>query len=608
LNQTREAAAARLTDATLASLRSTFSTYNHVPSEPQWEALADIIRTLAAMAVGICPAAPHLSALDPGVGKTQAVVHFLRTLLASPEHRDAGVLLCIPRNEQIKRIVADAGLSKGDYAVFSSDDAMNALGRGHGRHRDAPVLFISHAMLERRVVRAGSFEDVQAFQFRGKPRAVRVWDEAMVPGKPITVSRWSISHLFHYLKGDHPALVCDLEELVGQLSAEKDGNRFELPDLAAKHDVGIDEIRAVLRGKADAERIAEALWPLFGRVVTVRQDSGLEVGEMGAVKRGNTILDYSDTLPADLWPVLILDASGRVRDVYRLWEMERGGLVRLAQGPKRYEGHTVHVWKAGGSKTAWKRGASQLLDGIARTIQTRIEEEWLVVVHKADTIHHVDAERELRVRLPQSARVSFTTWGKHDATNEYADIPNVILAGTLFFPKSALEALGRCAAGFPSSKGDFERKDLAAVEIGEHHHRILQALCRGKVRKCEGDRCPPNTHTYIIAATQNGIAKSIGKVLPGAAIIPWRPHPSKPLTGRVAEALGIITGISGDRIAAREVMERMGWCLSKDGAADFKQRVRHHPDFQLALANAGVEEVREGRGGQVWFVLTTVNR
>lgn len=184
------AAAARLTDGTIASLRSAFAAYSHAPSDARWDALAAIVRTLAAMAVGICPAVPHLSALDPGVGKTQAVVHFLRTLLASPEHRDVGVLICIPRNEEIRSIVAAAGLAEKDYAVFSSDDSMNALGRGHGRHREARLLFITHAMLERRVVRATSFEGVSDFRFRRKPRAVRIWDEALLPGKPITVSRW----------------------------------------------------------------------------------------------------------------------------------------------------------------------------------------------------------------------------------------------------------------------------------------------------------------------------------------------------------------------------------------------------------------------------------
>jgi hypothetical protein len=601
LHQNRETAAERLADATIASVRSTFTAYDHHPSPPQWEALGAIAGTLARMAMGTCPALPHLSSLDPGVGKTQVVIHFLRTLLASPDYRDAGVLICLPRREQIDSIVIEAGLDENDYAVFTSDDTMNALGRGRGKHQQARVLFSTHAMLESRAARARSFAAIRDFHFRGKPRAVRVWDEALVPGKPITLSRWSISLLFHYLKRDHPALVSDLEELVDQLSNEKDGNRIEFPNLAERHRVDFDQIRAVLRGKADAQTIAEALWALFGRVVTVRQDGGLELGEAGTLKRGNTILDYRETLPGDLWPALILDASGRVRTVYRLWETERGGLVRLPEGPKSYKGHTVHVWETSGSKTAWKKNASQLVEGIATTILERIEEEWLVIVHKGDTIRHLDVAEEVQRLLPPNARVSFTTCGKHDATNEYAHIPNVILAGTLFFPASMLEALGRCAAGLPSSAGAFEKGRIAAVEIGEHHHRILQALCRGRVRKCEDGRCPRDTHTYIIAAAKNGIAQTLGKVLPGTTIVPWRPYPKKALRGRRAEAFEIITGISGDRIAALEVMKIMEWSPTKDGKSDFKERIRDNPEFQRALAEAGFEEMRQGRGGQVWF-------
>ena len=598
-----EAAAARLTDDTIASLRTTFASYDHHPSPPQWEALRAIVSTLAAMATDTCPAFPHLSALDPGVGKTQAVIHFLRTLLASPDYRDVGVLICIPRFDQITSIVADAGLAEEDFAVYSSDDHMNAFGRGKSQHRKARVLFTTHAMLERRAVRHQSFEAVADFQFRGRARAVRVWDEALVPGKPITVSRWSISHLFLYLKADHPLLVADLEELAESLKSQQDGERIEIPDLAAKHGVDIDQIRAVLRGKPEAEAIAEGLWHLFGRMVTVRQDSGPDLDAAGVKRRGNTILDYQDTLPDDLWPVLILDASGRVRTLYRLWEERRMGLVRLTEGPKNYGGHTVHLWETPGSKSAWKKrdDAVHLVDGIAAIIRERLDEEWLVIAHKDTTIRSFDVEEEVRKLLPNGAKVHFTTWGKHDATNEYANVPNVILAGTLFLPNSLLEALGRCAARFPSSEGDFDKTARSAVEIGEHHHRILQALCRGKVRKCEGDHCPPDTHSYIIAAPRSGIAKTIGKVLPGATVMKWQPKSRKALRGKRAEAFDTVTKIAGDRISMLDVMRAMGWATTKNGKGDFKSRIRDDADFQLALADAGFEEVREGRGGQVWF-------
>jgi hypothetical protein len=601
LNQDSHAAALRLADDTIAPLRATFATFNHSPSDAQWEALKAIVEILGGMATGSCPPFPHLSALDPGVGKTQAVVHFLRTLLASPDHRDVGVLICIQRLEQITSMVADAGLNEDDFAVFTSDPTMNALGRSCGQRHKARALFTTHAMLERRIAREHSFEAVSDFYFRDRVRAVRVWDEALVPGKPLTVSRWDISHLFRYLKSDYSSLVADLEELAGHLRTEPNGNRVEIPDLAARHAVSIDHIRPLLRGP-DAEIIAEALWHLFGRVVTVRQDAGVEVDETGSMRRGNTILDYHNNIPKDLWPVLILDASGRVRTTYKLWEERRMGLIRLPEGPKRYDGHTVHLWSTAGSKTAWKKNGRLLVDGIADTIRQRLDEEWLLIVHKETSIRGFDVAEEVRNALPLDARVSFTTWGKHDATNEFANIPNVILGGTLFLPRSFSEALGRCAAGFPSSRGSFAQADINEVEIGEHHHRILQAVCRGKVRKCEGDRCPSHTHTYIIAAPRSQIGKTIDKVLPGATMVPWLPGARKESKGRKAEILNAIVSSIGDRVAAIDVMKRVGWSTTRNGKGDFKTLIRDNADFQLALAEAGFEEVR---AEQVWFERTT---
>ena len=374
-----------------------------------------------------------------------------------------------------------------------------------------------------------------------------------------------------------------------RLTSEPDGCRFELPDLGSNYGVDIGQVRLALRGNTKAEEVAETLWHLLGQVVTVRQDAGPEADETGKRRRGNTILDYRDTLPADLWPILILDASGRVRTLYRYWEKRRSGLIRLPVGAKNYGNHTCHVWKKAGSKHAWKdrERADHLVSGIAATIRESLHEDWLVIVHKAGTIRGFDVAEEVIKRLPPEARVEFTTWGKQDATNKFSEIPNVILAGTLFFPASLLEAQGRCAAAYPSQAGDFAKTDIDEVEIGEHHHRILQALCRGRVRKCDGAACPPDTHTYIIAHALSGIPQTIGHILPGAAVTEWRPRISVVLKGKMAAAFEVIRQHPEGCITASQVMTAIGWPHGKEGSKDFKSRIRDNPCFQDALAVGG---------------------
>ena len=53
------------------------------------------------------------------------------------------------------------------------------------------------------------------------------------------------------------------------------------------------------------EQAITALWLLSGKTVAVRQDGPY----------GNTVLDYHETLPEGLAPMVVLDASGRVREI-----------------------------------------------------------------------------------------------------------------------------------------------------------------------------------------------------------------------------------------------------------------------------------------------------
>jgi hypothetical protein len=93
-----------LSEDTLAALRTSFSKHNHFPSDDMWTALKALADTLEEMANGTCKKAIHLSSLDPGIGKTTTVIHFLKALLASPSHLDVAALVCVRRRDQIEAI------------------------------------------------------------------------------------------------------------------------------------------------------------------------------------------------------------------------------------------------------------------------------------------------------------------------------------------------------------------------------------------------------------------------------------------------------------------------------------------------------------------------
>jgi len=58
-------------------------------------------------------------------------------------------------------------------------------------------------------------------------------------------------------------------------------------------------------------------------------------------------------------------------------------------------------------------------------------------------------------------RIRFIYYGSHTGTNDSKDFPNVILAGTIFPPVTAHEALGRRASGKASSRRSHTAREIS---------------------------------------------------------------------------------------------------------------------------------------------------
>jgi hypothetical protein len=493
-----------LAKGTIAGLTRYFDTVNHRPSPEMWAALSDLAVTLEAMANGEAAPKFYLSSLDPGVGKTQTVSHFLDVLLSRPEYGHVGVLFCLARLSEIENLVHTIGIPADMFAVLTSNEKLNALGKAPVDQ--AQVLFTTQQMIESRLTAQGeaaAFVFASEFYFRGTPRHVRIWDESWLPGQTVEIKRDDLGFLFKPLRVTYPALADQLEDLFIALKRHPDGTCVQLPDFAGKHDTDLNDILRLFDNpwnnddaafKDEQRRAVSAFWYLSGKTVSIRQDG----------KYGNTAINYKDTLPDDLAPMVILDASGRVRHTYRDIEQGRGTLVRLKSAAKDYSRLSINVWRTSGGKSAFDKKGDQLMEGIAGTIDTKPDEDWLVVIHRpSKKVGDVQAGVE-KLLKPRTGKVCFITWGNHMATNAYVNVSNVILAGTLFYRTSHYEAVKRLAAGLRPEKGSVSQSDLDLTMLGEHAHGILQALCRGSVRRCDGDQSHP-CQAYIIASVQSGI-------------------------------------------------------------------------------------------------------
>ncbi|MGE4555565.1 MAG: hypothetical protein AB7D07_01965 [Desulfovibrionaceae bacterium] len=554
----------------------------HRPSRDMWMALCDLAFTMEDMVNGRCEPNVYLSSLDPGIGKTQTITRFIRALMQSDQHQDAGVLLCLSRLDEIKTMVHEMGLSKQDFAIFTSDPELNA--QGIDEHTEARVLFTTQQMLEKRCDGLDSFYEAEQFHFMGKPRPLRLWDESFLPGIPVTLSRDDIGHLLKYIRYVSPALAADIDDLHGELKDVEDGAVYFVPDFAEKH--GFYEAESILYALkktpngGGVQTALTTLWRMFGKSVSVRVEG----------KYGNTVLDYREAIPEDIRPLIVLDASGRVRGTYMEWEMYRGGLVRLDTAEKSYRNLTVNVWDTGGGKDAFDKKGDVLTEGIATTINLKPDEEWLVICHKPrEGKHGFDVEASVSALLDgvDRNRVHFVTWGNHHATNQYAHVENVILAGTLFLKPAHYEALWRASADLGAEQANYPKTSRKRIESGEHAHLILQALCRSSVRRCQGDVCAPCT-AYIIASSQSGIRGLLPDIFPECRIQDWRPI-KKELTGRTKEAFDVIIDQiearpSGDVVTFKEIHTLLGM------SRQYFIQLRKRDDLRQALHSRGIVE------------------
>ncbi|UWQ90484.1 hypothetical protein K3727_17195 [Rhodobacteraceae bacterium M382] len=504
------------------------------------------------------------------------MIHFVQHLLRSERHDSVAVLLCVSRLEEIERLVEEMNLNRADFAVLTSDEEVNLL--SSVPPSEARVLFTTHAMVMSRC--RSSFRDAVIFQYQGQVRAVRVWDEAMLRNEVVSLNTDQLASLRDPLRFLHPALVELIERLEGELETSGGQGICTWPDVEETTGVSLLSARRGLEQRHAS--YLDALYTLSGRCVLLRKPNNASTVI--------TALDSRDAIPDDLAPMVILDASGRVRATYELWEEHLGNLVRLPSAAKSYGNLTVHVMDKGSGKNAWLKNGEALAREVAQLIDSKPEEQWLVVYHKGVKNGAIpDQIRGLLSSNPDRAR--FLNWGKHQGTNEYRHIQNVILAGMNNHPETDYEVKARYYCGI-ANDSEFSKTLVEEMAAGEHMHHILQALCRSAVRLGSGSECGP-CNAYIIAPKRSGIRKLLPKVFPGCEIRAWKPSKSKP-KGKVQEALTYIERFFDGYPEGTLPFTKLRSTLGYD-ASNFRRRIRNHETFKAGLADMGVAEVTTGK-------------
>lgn len=482
------------------------------------EALQSFLGVLDQGLQGMLPQTYHLLSLDPGMGKTQACVHFLKAWSELGYQPASSVLVAVSTLDELKSFIAGTKLPREDFGVLTSDAKTNSLGLRESSHGRARVLFTTQAMIRSRT-RGKLFTDADEFHFEGKPRSLRLWDENILPRAGVVLTRSDLFNLVDPLRADFPKLSQDLETFVVQLGNARAGSLVRIPlTLRLEPRWATGAFR-----RASQRENFDKLQLMVGSQMLVPPEQSSDIELVGV----------SPVLPSDFAPVVVVDASGRVRTTYERWSHSDGNLTRLPSAHNDYNPLRVRFWKKASGKDALtnQETLDAVASAIAEVIQAKPDEGWLIVTYKdrKDALSNAVTEALCDLR---PANVRYLHWGKHLATNEFRDFPNIVLVGQWTYPQSAYLALALAASGQPIDPANLP--DTFAVRAGEMRHHLLQGLCRASVRKASGGVA--GACSAYIVNNMGDAERVIAEVFPGCHVSPWK-DTNLPPDGLLARAM-----------------------------------------------------------------------
>lgn len=436
----------------------------------------------------------HLSSLDPGMGKSTAVIAFLKAWKAAGFRPAGSVLLAVASIKEIEDYVRGAALSGPDLGVLTADKDANSLGCPEDQHSQAPILITTQQMVRKRT-RNRTLGGLAELQFQGARRSLVIWDESLDIDERPVVRLDDIAALPRSVRPKDPAYISKTEAFWDQLRAREAGPITVPEDLTTTAGQGYD--------KATRETIRNLSDMAGGQAFLHKQDNG-----------DHLLVEDRASLPSDLAPLVILDASGRVRETYRLWEEHRRDLHRLPEAPRDYKDLTVHVWQRASGKGTLQNPKDRA--DIEREVVEVIEKfggDWLLVHHKGRE-DMVKSVRD-RVRKDAAANIEAINWGRHRASNDHRQISQIVTLGQLHYSPATYLALACGATGkVPKDLADLR---LEQVRWGELQHHLLQAVCRTAIRN--GKRTP--CHAFVICSMSPQALDRVQATFPGATVVEW---------------------------------------------------------------------------------------
>lgn len=516
----------KLIKLTYKNLTHNLKSYGQIIEKGNRKSLFELVKRMVECIHGGLDEKYYLASLDPGSGKTEAIISFINAWKMLGFDPKSGIVIAVSSLDQIKSIIDRAKLGKDDFACITSDNDLNMSGVGLLKAATAPILFTSHKMIRTRVS-GKPWSSAKEFHFNGQVRRLKIWDEGLLVCEPLTIPLDHITTLAVDMEIRHRAFSDALKAFVNEA--------------ATAHDSGIAEVAipkgivATAKGllstqRGDGKRVAI---PLPRRSRTTLESLARSANQPLFIKayggaHNRVLVGAVEPLPDDFAPAIILDASGRTRATYSQMDDALGNLVRLAPAVHDYRNLDIRLHRMNTGKSALVgEDAVAVFKLAAEKISAKPKEAWLIIGPKADEFIGLDIESGIRDALPLAvssmASVSFLHWGAHTATNKYKDIKNVIIIGGNCYNDPSYDALEIASIG--CTKGPIFAWTCGSVRKGEFKSHSLQAVMRGNARNITNGAC--GECELHILVPRKFTKRDISDTFPGAKISDCTVHKLK---------------------------------------------------------------------------------
>jgi len=225
----------QIVKAAAEAISAKFKEQDHRPSIGFVHGLEQITKAIEYMAYGVhdskliskaCPEFDKsffVSFLPCGVGKTTTLIETVKVIMQTPDYDDVSFIIFLSKLDEIEKLVEKFGLKKTEIGVITSRPEYNRL--GNVTPRNARVLFTTQAMLESKLndSEGRTFGELSDFYYEGKPRQVRVWDEAILPSRTMVLAARRLMKTIEDLSRVNADFANEVQHFCVMLGGRKDG-------------------------------------------------------------------------------------------------------------------------------------------------------------------------------------------------------------------------------------------------------------------------------------------------------------------------------------------------------------------------------------------------